>query len=168
MERRANNPEWLSAIRAGVEIYEPNAALCGACSRTGQCHLGLELHSTERGVRGTATAPPSWTGSAGAAHGGWTAAVLDEALGHAVLSRGYTAVTQTITVDYLRPVPVGVCIDVEGWVLDCLPDGRWRVAGEVSFNGQVLARARALWVSRDLVVHAGKHRDWRDSHNLEI
>ncbi len=99
-------------------------------------------------------------------HGGWTAAVLDEALGHTTLSRGYTAVTKWLTVEYLSPGPVGVQLEIEGWVEQMLPDGEWRLAGELRFGRDVLARAHGVWVSRDLTRHAGKHSDWLGSRGL--
>jgi acyl-coenzyme A thioesterase PaaI-like protein len=168
MQRRAGDPTWLAAIRDGAEKYQPGAGLCGACSGTGQCHLGMVLESTDRGVRGTATASEGWRGGAGAVHGGWTAAVLDEALGHTTLSRGYTSVTKTLTIDYISPGPVGVPLEIEGWVEEMLPDGQWLLAGELRFGDQVLARAHGVWISRDLTRHAGKHRTWLNSHGFEV
>lgn len=85
----------------------------------------------------------------GVAHGGWTAAVLDDALGRTLRQLGLAVVTKTITVDYLRPVPIETAL-----ILEAFPsahDGRhWTMEGRIlmAASGAELARARGIWVER--------------------
>ncbi len=57
-------------------------------------------------------------GPPGHAHGGMITAVLDEVMGAAVWRAGYRAVALRVEVDYLRPVPLGLPVRVEGQVGD--------------------------------------------------
>lgn len=57
-------------------------------------------------------------GPPGHAHGGMITAVLDEVMGAAVWRAGYRAVALRVEVDYLRPVPLGLPMRVEGQVGD--------------------------------------------------
>jgi hypothetical protein len=71
-------------------------ALCPASSKTGSCRLGL---TTER-LDGDGITPlrhllPAGArGRPGVAHGAWTAAVLDEVLGHVPLLNGQMTVRE--------------------------------------------------------------------------
>ena len=101
--------EW-----AGSDFQEPprtdgGVALCAACRRTGACRLGLstEVLGADDVARFDIVCPPEHEGGPGVAHGGWTAAVLDEVLGHVPLLHGTLSVTKKLEVEYLRPVPVG-------------------------------------------------------------
>jgi len=80
-------------------------------------------------------------GPPGHAHGGMITAVLDEVMGAAVWRAGYHAAAMRVEVDYLRPVPLGLPVRVEGQVGDVtgrairalsrltLPDGATAATG---------------------------------------
>lgn len=75
------------------------------------------------------------------AHGGASAAVIDEAMGVVVWQSGLQVVLANMSLDYRRPVPLNVPIRVEAWVKDraerksftygrlVLPDGKTAVSG---------------------------------------
>ena len=90
---------------AGGDFQQPprtdgGVALCGACRRTGLCRLGLtEERLDEDGVAHFGlVCPASYEGGPNVAHGGWTAGVLDEVLGHVPLLHDQLSVTGTLTV----------------------------------------------------------------------
>ena len=59
-------------------------ALCGACRRLGACRLGLgrEELQPDGSVHTHLVCGPENEGGPDVAHGGWTAGVFDEVLGH--------------------------------------------------------------------------------------
>ena len=91
-------------------------------------------------------------GPPGHAHGGIVATILDEAMSKANKLKGRIALTRRIEVDYLRPIPLGKPLVVEGRI--------GSVRGRASYNhaeirngeGAVLARSRGKF----LVVDAEK------------
>jgi acyl-coenzyme A thioesterase PaaI-like protein len=138
-------------------------ALCGACRRTGRCRLGL---TTERldgdgAAHFEITCPPEHEGGPGVAHGGWTAAVLDEALGHVVLLNDRMAVTGTLTIRFERPVPIGRPLEARAWA-ERHEARKWHLAGELvlASSGASLARADGVFVLRDGATHFGEFERW--------
>jgi acyl-coenzyme A thioesterase PaaI-like protein len=153
---------------AGGDFQQPprtdgGVALCGACHRTGECRLGL---TTERldgdGVaRFEITCPPEHEGGPGVAHGGWTAGVLDEVCGHVPLLHDQMSVTGTLTIRFLKPVPIGRPLQARAWV-DERFERKWRIAGELvlSSSGAVLAEADGVFVLRDHLGHFAAYQEW--------
>ena len=135
--------------------------VCGGCRGEGVCKLGVvrELLDDERPVF-RAVCPPGYEGESGVAHGGWTAAAFDECLGSVPNRAAGLAVTAELTVRYLGPIPLGRVMDVRV-TLDRREGSRWYVSGEMlpRDGGEVLARARGVWVARDSD-HFDRHQNW--------
>ena len=101
-------------------------------------------------VRGSATFGSAYEGPPGCVHGGFVAAVFDELLGATQSMSGTQGMTAHLGIDYRRPTPLHVPLELEGW-LD-RRDGRkiWargqlRAAGDST----VLAEAEALFIAFD-------------------
>ena len=146
---------------AGGDFQQPprtdgGVALCGACRRTGECRLGLTTERLdEEGIaRFGIVCPAGHEGGPGVAHGGWTAGVLDEVLGHVPLLHGQMSVTGTLTVRFVRPVPIERPLVARAWV-DRRERRKWFLEGELvlSSSGAVLATASGIFVSRDPNTH---------------
>lgn len=150
----------------GSDFQQPprsdgGVALCGACQAAATCRLGLRTERLEDGVaRFDLTCPREQEGGPNVAHGGWTASVLDEALGHFPLLSGVMTVTAELTVSFVKPVPVGRPLQARSWVED-RERSRWYLAGELvlASSGSTLARASGIWVARD-VDHFRRHEAW--------
>jgi acyl-coenzyme A thioesterase PaaI-like protein len=137
--------------------------LCGACRASGLCRLGIESERTvpETGAAYTAVCPSEYEGGPGIAHGGWTAGALDEMLGHLPLLCDSLAVTKTLTIEYLRPVPIN--IPLTGSVRLAERKGRhWHIEGElrVAATDAPLARARGVWAEVDPTRHFARFDAW--------
>jgi Thioesterase superfamily len=154
--------EW-----AGSDFQDPprsdgGVALCGACSVSGICRLGLttEVLGADDVARFDIVCPPEHEGGPGVAHGGWSAAVLDEVLGHVPLLHGTLSVTKTLEVEYLRPVPVGRPLVASGWI-ERKDAGYWHIAGELALAATLapLARAHGVWALRDRS-HFARYEAW--------
>ena len=137
-------------------------ALCGACSRLGSCRLGLgrEELQADGSVHTDLVCGPENEGGPDVAHGGWTAGVFDEVLGHVPVLNGELAVTGQLSVTYVKPVPVGRPLHARAWTVR-REGHRWYIAGEMTLasTGVVLARGEAVMVLRDLG-HFTRHREW--------
>ena len=137
--------------------------LCFSCRRTGHCRLGLTEESLiEFGSTVTRLSCPSdHEGGPGVAHGGWTAAALDEILGHMVLLSGHMAVTGSLTVEFLKPVPIERELEARAW-LDRREDGKWHNVGELRLisTGALLARATGIFVERNPTAHFARQKQW--------
>ena len=110
---------------------------------------------TMRGV-----CPATYEGGPMVAHGGWTAAMMDELMGTCSNVRGSLTVTGTLTITYVKPVPIErelVCTArVEG------QEGRRRhVRGEIRLasTGALLASAEGIFVEARQD-HFGRHEAW--------
>lgn len=147
---------------------ESPVALCGACRRLGACRLGLgrEELQPDGSVHTELVCGPENEGGPGVAHGGWTAAVFDEVLGHVHLLHGELAVTGQLSITYVKPVPVGRPLHARAWRVRQQGHRRY-VAGELTLasTGAVLARGDAVMVLRD-AGHFARHREWLGQQDL--
>jgi acyl-coenzyme A thioesterase PaaI-like protein len=137
--------------------------MCVACRRLGRCRLGLTGETlVEFGSTVTRLSCLSdHEGGPGVAHGGWTAAALDEILGHLVILSGHMAVTGSLTVEFLKPVPIERELEVRAW-LERREDGRWHNVGELRLisTGALLARATGIFVERNPTAHFERQKRW--------
>ena len=93
-------------------------------------------------ITGEVTFGPAYEGPPGHVHGGWVAAMFDEALGFAQLAPGFTAY---LHVNYRKPTPLNAKLDIKAWV-DSV-DGRKRmVKGECHLDGTLLSDAEGLFI----------------------
>jgi acyl-coenzyme A thioesterase PaaI-like protein len=137
--------------------------LCEACRGPGVCRLGI----TKEGLVGefrTETllaCPKDHEGGPGVAHGGWTASVIDEALGHLPLLCGQMTVTAKLSIEFVRPVPIERPLRLVAW-RERVEGNRWINRGELTLasTGAVLARAHGEFAMRDQKRHFQKFRDW--------
>ncbi|MFH9550316.1 PaaI family thioesterase [Streptomyces sp. NPDC017435] len=152
---------------AGADFQEPprtpgGVALCGACRAVGACRLGVRGERLdEDGVAWFAlSCPRDQEGGPEVAHGGWTAAVLDDCLGHLPLLHRVLSVTAELTVSFVKPVPVQRPLEVRARV-ERREGSRWYIAGEMVLlpTRAVLARASGIWVTRDRG-HFARHAAW--------
>ncbi|MFN3725967.1 MAG: PaaI family thioesterase [Allosphingosinicella sp.] len=144
-------------------------ALCRYCQAQGFCRFGVgefTLTGTER-AEAQVRCAESFEAGPRVAHGGWTAAMFDDVLGR-FLSRGrHRVVTGSLTIDYLRPVPVEEDLVATMWVVS-REGRRWTVAGELRLAGgtEALARASGLWIERrpdHFERHEAAMCDYRDA-----
>lgn len=100
-----------------VSFREKACFVCGIQNPSG---LKLEFEYDEAYHKATAryTFSDSHQGWDGVVHGGILAAVLDDAMAHAILTYDKMGITTRITVTYRDAVMVGEMIQIEGIVLE--------------------------------------------------
>jgi uncharacterized protein (TIGR00369 family) len=90
-----------------------------------------------------------YTGPPGHTHGGIIATLLDEAMGKVNKLRHVVALTSTITVDYLKPVPLNKPLRVESWEVRVRGRYHTNAAEILNQKGEVLARSKGLFIAID-------------------
>ena len=98
------------------------------------CHFNLAAH---------------YVGPPGHAHGGVIATILDEAMGKACKLRQIVALTREMTVEYLRPIPLGKELVAEGRNRSLRGRVCTNVAEIRTVEGEVLARSRGKFIAID-------------------
>lgn len=122
--------------------------ISGSRFLTGQPPIGMGLKfypDEEKGVIAPVILDERHEGPPHHVHGGFSAALIDEAMGAAAWRAGYHVVAVHISFDLRAPLPLGVEVTVRGWVervegrkvftkgTITLPDGRLAVEGEGIF-----------------------------------
>jgi acyl-coenzyme A thioesterase PaaI-like protein len=153
---------WVGSDFQDPPRTDGGVALCGACRLVGRCSLGVhrERQDDDGVSRFTMVCGPDHEGGPNVAHGGWTAAVLDDCLGHVPIHHRVQSVSAELTVSFIKPVPVGRPVEISARV-DRREGSRWYISGEMVLesSGALLARARGIWVTRS-AEHFDRHERW--------
>ena len=124
--------------------------LCGSCRAHGYCRLGVGEFQLDASItRAPVVCVEAFHAGPNVAHGGWTAAMFDDVMGRAVAQRGLRAVTGSLTVDFLKPVPVETPLTVEV-VIEGREGRKVAVTAvlRLTRDDMMLAKARGTWVER--------------------
>jgi len=101
-----------------------------------------------RVVRGGVTFGAAFEGAPGCVHGGFVAALLDEALGMAGVFSGGPAMTAELTTRYRQHTPIATELRIEARLVSV--DGRKvRTAGEIYDGDRVIAEGLGLFIAVD-------------------
>ena len=111
--------------------------------------LAFEQDDASRRIRGVFRIAPQFQGGTGFVHGGIVATLLDEVMAKVSGFEKEYAVTGSLNIEYLKPVPIGEELSVEGWQTG--RHGRVRMRqGEIrSSSGVLLARGTGKFVEVD-------------------
>lgn len=90
-----------------------------------------------------------FVGPPGHAHGGIIATILDEAMGKVSKLRGIIALTAAMEISYVRPVPLGVPLVVQGWEARVHGREHYRAAEIRNRKGELLASSTGKFIEID-------------------
>ena len=122
--------------------------MCFGCGKNNPIGLKLEFDLDEENlsVEGRFTPRTEHEGYTGIMHGGLVATLLDEAMVKLVWDMGISAVTASLEVRMVKPVPVGQELTIKGRV-DTQQGRMIYTSAEVEdTDGNVLARGKAKCV----------------------
>lgn len=129
-------------------LYHGAQNHCFGCGQANPVGLRLAFAATAQDtVVCDATLSGDYEGPPGYLHGGIIATLLDEAMSKANRAQGVTAMTRQMQVEYLRPVPSGAPIRIEGRVTCSEGRKHWTQAEIRNEGGIVLAHASALFIA---------------------
>ena len=143
--------------------------LCFGCRTLNRCRLGLlnETLQSDGVVISEIECPPEHEGGPQVAHGGWTAGIFDELVGHTLLLHDEFVVTGTLEIVFTKPVPVSRPLIGRASVVR--HEGRRvYVTAELTLasNGAVVGTANAIMVRRPSD-HFDRHQKWLSLQNGE-
>jgi acyl-coenzyme A thioesterase PaaI-like protein len=99
-------------------------------------------------IRGEVTFHEGYQGPPACVHGGFVAALLDDGLGRTRHLTGRNCVTGSLNITYKRPTPINAGLVIEARIEEIF-ERKFRVTGEISYEGQVTASGEAMFVFRD-------------------
>ena len=124
--------------------------LCGSCREAGHCRLGLGVIMLEEGGSSAeARCASKFHAGPRVGHGGWTAAMFDDVMGRTLAKMDLATVTATLTVNFLKPVPIDEPMIVSVSI-GAHEGRRWQVSARLRLSGSDvdLATAEGVWVER--------------------
>jgi uncharacterized protein (TIGR00369 family) len=120
---------------------------CFGCGQANATGLRLEFRLAADGAAVSfPVIPETFEGPAGCLHGGIIATLLDEAMSKAVRALGRTSMTRKMEIEYLRPVPSGVRIHLEGRVVRGEGRKHWTEAVIADAEENILAHSKGLFI----------------------
>jgi uncharacterized protein (TIGR00369 family) len=125
----------------------PEHGFCFVCGSENPHNLGIHWFVDEKGVVSSEfTLTLAQQGPPGHAHGGASAAVLDEVMGAAIWQAGYTVAAASLNINYRKPVPLGQPLSTKGYITR--RNGRKLYAhGEIYLpDGTVAVTGRGLYI----------------------
>lgn len=147
-------------------MYAPSSPtgvlLCHGCRDLNRCRMGLQRETLRSDgiVVSELACPRDSEGGPNVAHGGWTAGMLDELVGHSMMLREEFAVTGALEVVFHKPMPIE--LPLIGTAQVDKREGRKAYVSariELASNGALLASAKAIMVKRP-ADHFERHEAW--------
>ncbi|MGD0965209.1 MAG: PaaI family thioesterase [Candidatus Acidiferrales bacterium] len=127
---------------------------CGSANPHGM-HLVFEKDDATRRIRGAFCLGAEYQGGSGFVHGGIIATLLDEVMSKVGRFRDVRTVTAELQVEYLRPVPVGEELVVEGWEVEKKGRNLYHEGEIRSASGALLSRGKGRFVEIDPGIYYG-------------
>ena len=121
---------------------------CGGANARGM-QLAFDQNDATQRIRGEFSIPGDYQGGSGFVHGGVIALLLDEVMAKVSRFHKDHAVTADLNVEYVKPVPVGQPLIVEGWEVERNGRDIHRIGEIRAATGALLARGRGHFVQVD-------------------
>lgn len=124
-------------------VHLPN---CFGCGPVNDICLGIEPRYVDHKVLADLRFHPRFAGGPGLVHGGAIAAFFDDLIGFVPMTHMRPAVTANLSVDYRKPIPLGMTIRGEAWL--SRSDGRKLYCEAVGHapDGDLLVEVTALFL----------------------
>jgi acyl-coenzyme A thioesterase PaaI-like protein len=143
---RSSRYEHRSGLSAGIGGNEPIWETHATFGPSNPLAPPVVVEEEPGRVVGSVTFGNAYEGGPGTVYGGFVAAVFDGILGRTVLSAGHLAVTSSLQVRYLRPVPLRVPLRLSGAIGDV--SGRDIAVYASLFDGdRVACEAQAVFTA---------------------
>lgn len=123
---------------------------CAGCGKENPAGLALEVDATAHGVSAVHRFDHRQEGAPGITHGGLVAAAFDDLFGFLLYRVGELAVTRSLTVEYLRPVLLGVDHEFTAYVRTRTGRRLHVNAAAVDNDGRQVATSHATFVIVDV------------------
>ncbi len=135
------------SLAGGMEMFMDRSPIVGLSNPVAP-PVSLDPDQAAKVVRGQVTFGNAYEGAPGCAHGGFVAAIFDEALGMACMFSGGPGMTGEITIRYLKPTPIRVPLRIEAR-FDRQDGRKIYNSGELYAGDQLIARSHGVFISID-------------------
>lgn len=135
----------LSAVVPGMETFLDRGPIAGQSNPVSP-PASLRIDVDARRVVGEVEFGKAFEGAPGCVHGGFVAAVLDEALGMACVFAGGPAMTAELTTRFLRHTPIEMPLSIEA-KLDGVDGKKVRTSGRVTSDGITVVESTGLFIA---------------------
>jgi acyl-coenzyme A thioesterase PaaI-like protein len=125
------------------KVHLPN---CFGCGPEKDICLGIVPRFEDDKVVADLSFHPRFEGGPGLVHGGATAAFFDDLIGFVPMTHMRPAVTANLSVDYRKPIPLGVTIRGEAWLSRSEGRKLWCEAVGYAPDGTILVEVTALFL----------------------
>ena len=145
----------------------PEHGKCFVCGSQNPHSMGIRWYVNAAGeIYTKVTLTEAQQGPPGHAHGGATAAILDEAMGAAVWSAGQRVLSVNLNIDYKAPVPLGEEVEVTARISGKGEHSVHTTAELCLANGKVAVSGRGIYVESPQFFdkHTG-NPFWRAEHD---
>jgi acyl-coenzyme A thioesterase PaaI-like protein len=141
------NPPGIAegSLAGGMEMFMDRSPIVGLSNPIAP-PVRLDPDHEAKVVRGSVTFGGAYEGAPGCAHGGYVAAVFDEALGLACIFSGAPGMTGEITVRYRKPTPIRVPLRIEAR-LDRQQGRKLFISGTLHAGDTLVAESHGIFIS---------------------
>lgn len=133
------------SLAGGMEVFRDRSPLVGLANPLA-APLTLEPDEDEHVIRGEVNFGRAFEGAPGCVHGGFVAAIFDEALGMACSFSGRPGMTGSITIDYRKPTPIHTPLRLEAR-MDRVDGRKIYNSGELYAGELMVAESKGLFIS---------------------
>jgi len=133
------------SLAGGMEMFMDRSPIVGLSNPIAP-PVTLDPDHDAQVVNGTVTFGNAFEGAPGCAHGGFVAAVFDEALGLACVFSGRPGMTGEITIRYRRPTPIHVPLRIEAR-FDRQEGRKIYNSGRLFAGDQLVAESHGVFIS---------------------
>ncbi len=148
------------SLAGGMEVFRDRSPIVGQANPLAPPATLAADHDTKM-VYGEVFFGPAYQGAPGCVHGGFVAAVFDEALGMATVFSGRPGMTGWIRVSYKRPTPLETDLGIVAR-MDGVEGRKIRTSAELIAGDEVVAEATGLFISIPLEKFAELKQAERD------
>lgn len=142
-----DSPAARAAMIPGMEDFHDRSPIAGLANPLAPpATLGVDRDASI--VVGEVTFGPAFEGAPGICHGGFVAAVLDEALGMASALSGRACMTAELTTTYRQHTPIAAPLRIEAR-LDSVDGRKVLTSGEVYAGETALVTAKGFFIAVD-------------------
>jgi len=141
-----------------IKMKQENPEKCFACGPKNERGLQLSFTPDQKGVQAETVLEDIYQGYPGIAHGGIVTTLLDEAMAHVLMQKGYYAVTARLEVRFRRPVPLREKICIRGLMEEERSSQRIKIltARVMDDEGRILASGEGTFVDQTKKIAGGQ------------
>ncbi|MBN2500409.1 MAG: PaaI family thioesterase [Anaerolineales bacterium] len=145
----------------------PEHGKCFVCGSQNPHSMGIRWYVNAAGeIHTKVTLTEAQQGPPGHAHGGATAAILDEAMGAAVWSAGHRVLSVNLNIDYKAPVPLDKEVEITARISGKGERSVHTTAELCLANGKVAVNGRGIYVEAPQFFNENTENPfWRAEHD---